>query len=136
MAIILQFNVMLARKEEIGRIYLGGLAQFRQDWLNKRSENWCEDEHLLAFSSMGWSLKEVAGKLQSLGVDLLQTDQTVKPAEVMSRCGWLDWDVYERIDRKLPEGTIFEQEVVRYWLRGSAPGEVAVWVRNKIGPRG
>jgi hypothetical protein len=134
MAIIFQFNVMLARKAEIDHKYPGGLPQFRCDWLVRPVERWCEDEHLLAFTSMGPYFQEVAARLISFGIDVLQTNETIPPAEIVSRCDWLDWDVHHRTERKLPGGSSFAQEVIQYWLKGTEPGEVAHFERRKHCP--
>src|SRR5208337_2052134 len=47
MAIIFEFNVIVARKAEIDAKYPGGLAHFRVKWLARPPDRWCEDEHLL-----------------------------------------------------------------------------------------
>jgi len=125
MAIIFLFNVMVIRKSEINSKYPGGLAHFLDDWLAKKHmDPWCEDEHLIAFSSMVGIWGGVEAELRSLGIDVLCASQNTSPHEICSCCDWLDWDIYERIDRELQDGTIFSQEVERYWLKGTEPGEV------------
>jgi hypothetical protein len=122
MAIIFWFNVVVARKSEIEAKYPGGLAQFRSEWMPK-PRLWREDNHLLARSAMGAELKDVAERLKSLGVDVLTTNESVPPAENVKRCGWLDWDVYERREIKSPNGFVQVHEVTRHWLKGTEPGE-------------
>jgi hypothetical protein len=135
MAIILAFNVLVARKTEIDEKYPGGGSQFRSDWLKKKW--WCEDEHLIAFSAMGPYLNEVAEQLKSLRVDILQTNESVPPAEIVARCGWLDWDVHGRRERRDAKGEVcFIQEIPKHWLKGSAPGDVAPWsFQKKASPK-
>lgn len=125
MAIIFQFNVIVARKAEIDAKYPGGLAQFRLRWLAKSPERWCEDEHLLAFTSMGAHYGGVRDDLRAEGIDVLETNETVPPAQIISRCGWLDWNIHHKLERAFPGGVRVSLDVVQYWMRGSEPGEVA-----------
>jgi hypothetical protein len=124
MAIVFAFNVMIVRKSEIDAQYPGGLAQFRLDWI-ERPRRWREDEYLLVLSSMwgGSEFRDLAERLKALGVDVLFTDESVPPGENVKRCSWLDWDVYERREIRLPSGDVMVHEVVRHWLRGTDPGE-------------
>ena len=131
MAIVFLFNVMVARKVEIDSKYPGGMPQFRSDWLARPPERWCEDEHLLAFSSMGFYFKNVADRLRSLGIDVLITDESVPPSENVKRCSWIEWDIHEKHEHKSPDGFVQVHEVPRHWLRGSPPGELAVFGRKK-----
>lgn len=125
MAIVFLFNVLVVRKNEIDAKYPGGLAQFRLDWMTK-PKRWREDEHLLFQSSMGGDFfKNVTERLRSLGVKVLLTDESVPPAKVVERCGWLDWDIYERLVHKSPDGFVQTHEVARFWLRGTEPGDTA-----------
>jgi hypothetical protein len=122
MAIIFLFNMIVVRKSEVLAKYPGGLAQFRLDWMPK-PRRWREDHHLLAYSSMGGVKEEVVDRLRALGVDVLTTTELVPPAENVKRCPWLDWDICERIERMLPDGSIQFHDVPRHWLRGTEPGE-------------
>jgi hypothetical protein len=69
------------------------------------------------------SREDVVDRLRALGVDVLTTTELVPPAENLKRCPWLDWDICERIERKLPDGSIQFHEVPRHWRRGTEPGE-------------
>jgi hypothetical protein len=129
MAIIFQFNVIVARKAAIDAKYPGGLAQFRVQWLAKPPERWCEDEHLLAFTSMGAYYGRVRDDLRAAGIDVLETNETVPPGQIISRCGWLDWNIHHKLERAHPGGSTV-LDVVQYWLRGSEPGEVAQFRRG------
>src|SRR5215831_4769535 len=123
MAIIFSCNAMVVRKSEIDGKYRGGMARFPSDYMVKPGR-WREDDHLLVYSSMGGDFKEVAERLKSLGVDVLITDESVPPVENVKRCGWIEWDVYERHEIKSREGAIVQvHEVTRDWLRGTGPGE-------------
>ncbi|MBZ5684711.1 MAG: hypothetical protein LAP86_06730 [Acidobacteriia bacterium] len=131
MAIVFAYNVMVARKSEIGAKYPGGLAQFRSDWVT-RPGRWREDEHLLVQSSMGGSdFRDVTERLNALGVDVLLTDQSVPPDENVKRCEWLDWDVYKRWEFKLPNGFVQTHKVARHWLRGTEPGDTAEFTSRR-----
>jgi hypothetical protein len=130
MAIVLQFNVIIARKAEIGAKYPGGMAQFRIDWLIKPPERWCEDEYLLAFSSMGNYFRDVYESLRSFDIDVFATSEVQPPEENASRCGWLDWNVYRTEERGLPP-RVMKIDVVQYWLRGHEPGDVVPFARRK-----
>jgi hypothetical protein len=121
MAVIFLFNVIVVRKSEVDAKYPRGLSQFRLDWMPK-PRRWREDHHLLAHSSMGGK-EEVVDRLRALGVDVLTTNESVPPAENVKRCSWLDWDICERIEKKLPDGSIHFHDVPRHWLRGTEPGE-------------
>jgi hypothetical protein len=134
MAIVFIFNVLVARKAEIDSDYPGGLVQFRSDWLVRPIERWCEDEHLIAFSSMGSHFESVASRLKSCGIDILQTDESVLPAIVAACCPWLDWDIHDKIERKVGDDEVWIQEIPRFWLKGHEPGEVAVFGRHKCLP--
>lgn len=124
MAIIFLFNVMVVRKGEIDAKYPGGLARFRAECMPKPGQ-WREDEHLLAQSSMGGGFVQVGERLKLLGVDVLFTNESMPPAENVKRCGWLDWDVYEHLEIKSPDGSVRIHEVPRHWLRGTEPGQTA-----------
>lgn len=104
-ALVLLFSVPSLLAQSVSRAYCGNDGKAH-----------VEDEHLLAFSSMGLYFEEAASKLRSLGVDVLQADESVRPAEIAARCRWLDWDIHDRM--------------IRYWLKGSEPGEVAVFSRK------
>lgn len=129
MAIIFYFNFIVARKAEIDAKYPGGLAHFRVQWLAKPPERWCEDEHLLAFSSMGTSYSQVRDDLRAAGIDVLEADETVPPGQIISRCGWLDWNIHHKQERAIAGG-VTVLNVVQYWLRGSESGEVAQFKRR------
>jgi hypothetical protein len=123
MAIVFAFNVMIVRKSEIDAQYPGGLAQFRLDWI-ARSRRWREDEYLLVLSSMGTEdFRDLAERFKALGVDVFFTNESVPPSENVKRCTWLDWDVYERREIRLPSGEVMVLEIPRHWLRGTDPGE-------------
>ena len=124
MAIIFEFNVMLARKSEIDSMYPGGLNQFRLDWLENPPERWCEDQHLLAFNSMGSDFKPVYESLLKYGIDVLAASQSTPPDEIVSRWKWLAFDTEKR-EMALPSGGSLSFEVPRYWLKGETPGETA-----------
>jgi hypothetical protein len=129
LAIVFEFNVMLARKSEIDSRYPGGLTQFSVDWLEKPPERWCEDEHLLAFSSMGSYFKAVYKSLLECGVDVLGANQSTPPDEVVSRWNWLAFDT-EKCQRELPGSGVMFFEIPRYWLKGEQPGEKAHFSRR------
>jgi hypothetical protein len=129
MAIIFQFNVIVARKAEIDAKYSGGLAHFRVQWLAKPPERWCEDEHLLAFSSMGAHYGQVRDALRAAGIDVVETSEAAPPDQVISRCGWLDWNIHHKLERPYPGG-LTVLDVAQYWLRGGEPGEVAPFKRH------
>jgi len=131
MAIILVFNVMLARKAEIDAKYPGGLAQFRNDWLVKPPERWCEDEHLLGFSSMGNYFEQVLTRLLDCGTDVCVTNETVLPEQIISKWDWIECDVGTRDRRADPPGA-GAGYMVRYWLKGTEPGETAVFGRRRL----
>ncbi len=124
MAIILEFNVILSRKAEIDAKYPGGLAQFRIDWLAKPPERWCEDEHLLGFSSMAGYYEKVGKRLLANGIEVCETSEAEDPEHIASRCGWLECDAQSRDNRLIPKGA-GAGYLVRYWLKGSEPGNVA-----------
>ena len=130
MAIIFLFNVMVARKSEVDAKYPGGMTQFRSEWMVKPGR-WREDGHLLVCSSMGGGFRDVAERLKALGVDVLITNESVPPAENVGRCGWLDWDVYERREIKSGDGFVQVHEVTRHWLRGTEPGKTMDFRANK-----
>ena len=131
MAIALEFNVMLARKAEIESKYPGGLGQFRVDWLVKPPERWCEDDHLLGFCSMGGYYHNVRASLRSCGVDVLDTCETDAPAEIKSRCDWLDCDPAPLVEVPLGASGSYG---IRYWAKGSEPGETARFARKRFVP--
>ncbi len=130
MAIILAYNALVVRKAEIENRYQGGLAQFRNDWMSKQW--WCEDEHLCAFSSMGAFRKGFIDQLKVDGIDFLAVSESVPPAEIVTRCGWLDWCVHEKRERRDSKGNLLlVQEIPKHWLKGSEPGDVALWSFQK-----
>jgi hypothetical protein len=102
MAIVLQFNVILARKAEIEVKYPEGLTQFRNDWLLKPPDRWCEDEHLLAFSSRGTYCQRVLRKLLDCGIDVCSTSEAVPPEQLISKWDWIECDVQTRDSRADP----------------------------------
>lgn len=130
MAIIFEFNVIVVRKMEIDAKYPGGLAHFRSQRLALPPDRWCEDEHLLAFSSMGSYLREVGDSLRAAGVDVLETNETEPPERIMLRCGWLERNVKSTVKRPMPKGSM-TLSIVQYWLRGTEPGEVAQFARRR-----
>ncbi len=130
MAIIFEFNVIVARKAEIDAKYPGGLAHFRVKWLARPPDRWCEDEHLLAFSSMGGYYSQVHDDLRAAGIDVLEADELVRPEQITARCGWLDWSIHSREERVTPTGVTL-LNVVQYWLRGTEAGEVAQFKRRE-----
>lgn len=129
MAVMLEFNVILVRKSELDAKYPGGLGQFRIDWLVKPPERWCEDEHLLGFSSMGGYYSNVRSRLLSCGADVLDCSEADTPAQMKSRCNWLDCD--SAPIRTAPIGATGSWGI-RYWLRGSEPGEIARFERKRF----
>jgi hypothetical protein len=135
MAIIPEFNVLIVRKAEIEQRYIGGLSQFRHEWLLSRKQ-WCEDDHLIAFSSMANGCADIAASLRASGIDVLETNETVRPQEMVSRCSWLKGGIHETIEHPLPNGTTLSHEVFKYWLRGHEPGDtVRCWrIRTSTPP--
>jgi hypothetical protein len=130
LAIIFEFNVMLARKFEIDSKYPGGLAQFSADWLEKPPERWCVDEQLLAFSSMGSYFEPVYESLLACGVDVLRASEATSPDEILSRWNWLAFDTEKRT-HEIPGHGVFIREVPRFWLRGEEPGETAQFLQRR-----
>ena len=122
MAIEFVFNVIVARKSEIDANYPGGFVQFGVDWLVKPPERWCEDQHLIAFSSMGNYFQAVYSSLVACGVDVLTSNESKPPGEVVSRWNWLAVDTRE-CRRDLPDGSVIVFDIPRYWLKGEQPGE-------------
>ncbi len=129
MAIIPEFNVLIVRKEEIEQRYVGGLSRFRHEWLLSR-KRWCEDDHLIAVSSMGKDFADIAATLRAAEIDVLETNETVRPQEMASRCSWLEGGIHEVIEHALPNGTLLSHDVFKYWLRGSEPGDVIRFARH------
>ena len=111
MAIVLEFNVILARKTEIEAKYPGGMSQFSLDWLTKPPERYCEDEHLVGFSSMGSYYNKVILCVQTHGIEVFQTSETEKPEDMKRRCEWIDND--------------YHPPMIRCWLKGTEAGNVA-----------
>ena len=122
MAVILLFNVILVRKAEINAKYPGGLGRFRIDWLVKPPERWCEDEHLLAFSSMGNYYDKVRASLKSCGADVLDCSMADPPERMRSLCAWLESDAVPFLEPRKDGSSGYE---VRCWLKGCEPGETA-----------
>jgi hypothetical protein len=128
MAIGFDFNVIVARKAEMESKYPGGLSQFRIDWLAKPPERWCEDEYLLTFSSMGAYYDKVRDQLRSHGIDVLETSEARTPEEIKLRCDWLDGD--SEALGPVPVGATGSYGI-RYWLKGTEPGETAQFSKKR-----
>jgi hypothetical protein len=135
MAIIPEFNVLIARKAEIEKRYMGGLSRFRHDFLSSH-KRWCEDDHLIAFSSMGNDCADIAASLRAAEIDVFEGNETIRPHEMALRCSWLEGSIHEMIEHPLPSGTSLSHEVSKYWLRGHEPGDVVrCWrIRGSIPP--
>ena len=131
MAVMLEFNVILVRKAEIDTKYPGGLSQFRIDWLVKPPERWCEDEHLIGFSSMGGYYDKVRTSLKSCGAEVLDCSQADSPERMKSQCDWLDCDFEPLVEVPLGASGSYG---IRYWLKGFEPGETVGFSRKPFAP--
>ena len=111
MAIALEFNVILARKTEIEAKYPGGLSQFSLDWLIKPPERYCEDDHLIGFSSMASYYDKVLHSMQTHGIEVFVTSESEELEDMKRRCEWINND--------------YHPPMIRCWLKGTEAGKVA-----------
>src|SRR5262249_2532301 len=79
MAILLRFNLFVARKSSIEAKYPGGLEQFRADWMNDRpgEKPNGEDGHLVGCCTMGWYYADVMEKLIACGLENQRDDRVI-----------------------------------------------------------
>jgi len=113
MGIQLQFNVLLIRKAEIDQRYPGGLKQFRVERTNFDTEPYCEDEHLVACSSMGGYYWKLAKHVMTFGISVCEASEHSGP------CGNCDW-----LETEGPPGWKVS------WLKGMPQGEVVSFNRE------
>jgi len=64
------------------------------------------------------------------GVDVVTSNETKPPGEVVSRWNWLAFDT-RQCRRELPGGSVVVFDIPRYWLKGEQPGETV----NSFGRR-
>jgi hypothetical protein len=111
MAIATRYNTFVVKKSSIEAKYRGGLARFRHRWMVRPPQPCCEDDYLIAFSSMGWYFDVVIDDLDAYGfipdVDYALPSVGGTPEKV----DWLEWE-YSGISSAI------------VWFKGTFAGEV------------
>ena len=85
MSIKLRFNVVIVRKLSIESSYPGGLEGLRTEW-----KPYSEDEHLIAFSSMGQQSTDLVQKLLACGLEQSDIAFGDEQEGIYAGCDWLE----------------------------------------------
>lgn len=117
MSVVIEMLNVVVRRSSIEAKYPGGFAAFEANCPNFTLS---ADEHLARVGFMGpWDVESFLAELEQAGLTFLENDTAVDIVVLehfegpTTACAWIDWG-------SVPDGHLAA------WLRGTAPGPIAI----------